>query len=88
MKEGNRLVNKAQTIPWLEIEKLYIALFTNRRGNNVTTSFFRCFHHSGKYGYSNEETILQIQENSYLEYLQNGNGKYCEYSGRIEHLDR
>ena len=33
LKESNRWVKKAQTIPWLEIEKRYAALFTNRKGN-------------------------------------------------------
>ncbi len=30
LKENNRWVRKARTIPWLEIEKRYAALFTNR----------------------------------------------------------
>ena len=29
----NRGVKKAQAIPWLEIEKRYAALLTNRKGN-------------------------------------------------------
>ena len=33
LKESNRWVKKAQIIPWLEIEKRYAALFTNRKGN-------------------------------------------------------
>lgn len=33
LKEDNRWVKKAQTIPWLEVEKRYAALFTNRRGH-------------------------------------------------------
>ena len=33
LKESNRRVKKAQTIPWLEIEKRYATLFTNRKGN-------------------------------------------------------
>ena len=33
LKENNRWVKKAQTIPWPEIEKRYAALFTNRKGN-------------------------------------------------------
>ena len=33
LKESNRWVKKAQTIPWPEIEKRYAALFTNRKGN-------------------------------------------------------
>jgi len=33
LKEDNRWVKKAQTIPWSEIEQRYAALFTNRKGN-------------------------------------------------------
>ena len=33
LKESNRWVKKAQTIPWLNIEKRYAKLFTNRKGN-------------------------------------------------------
>jgi len=33
LKEDNRWVKKAQTIPWLEIEKSYAALFSNQKGN-------------------------------------------------------
>ena len=33
LKESNRWVKKAQTIPWLDIEKHYAKLFTNRKGN-------------------------------------------------------
>ena len=33
LKESNRWVKKAQTIPWLEMEKWYAALFTNCKGN-------------------------------------------------------
>ena len=33
LKESNRWVKKAQTIPWPEIEKRYAALFTNKKGN-------------------------------------------------------
>ena len=39
LKESNRWVKKAQTIPWLEIEKRYAALFTNRKGNFPFYSF-------------------------------------------------
>ncbi len=33
LKESNRWVKKAQTIPWPEIEKRCAALFTNRKVN-------------------------------------------------------
>lgn len=36
LKESNRWVKKAQIIPWLEIEKRYAALFTNRKGNVIS----------------------------------------------------
>ena len=33
LKENNRWVKKAQTIPWIEFERRYTALLTNRKGN-------------------------------------------------------
>ena len=33
LKESNRWVKKAQTIPWPDIERRYARLFTNRKGN-------------------------------------------------------
>ena len=33
LNENNRWVKKAQTIPWLDIEKRYAKLFTNHKGN-------------------------------------------------------
>ena len=33
LKESNRWIKKVQTIPWLDIEKRYAKLFTNRKGN-------------------------------------------------------
>ena len=67
LKESNRWVKKAQTIPWLEIEKRYAALFTNRKGNvakPLRLALGACIIQA-EYGYSNEETALQIQENPY-----------------------
>ena len=68
LKEGNRWVKKAQTIPWPEIEKRYAALFTNRKGNvakPLRLALGACIIQA-EYGYSDEETALQIQENPYL----------------------
>ena len=68
LKESNRWVKKAQTIPWLEIEKRYAALFTNRKGNvakPLRLALGACIIQA-EYGYSDEETALQIQENPYL----------------------
>lgn len=71
LKESNRWVRKAQTIPWLEIEKRYAALFTNRKGNvakPLRLALGACIIQA-EYGYSDEETALQIQENLYLQYF-------------------
>lgn len=76
LKESNRWVKKAQTIPWLEIEKRYAALFKNRKGNvakPLRLALGACIIQA-EYGYSDEETALQIQENPYLQY-------FCGYSG-------
>ena len=76
LKESNRWVKKAQTIPWLEIEKRYAALFTNRKGNvakPLRLALGACIIQA-EYGYSDEETALQIQENPYLQY-------FCGYVG-------
>ena len=76
LKESNRWVKKAQTIPWPEIEKRYAALFTNRKGNVVKPlrlALEVCIIQA-EYGYSDEETALQIQENPYLQY-------FCGYPG-------
>ncbi len=76
LKESNRWVKKAQMIPWPEIEKRYAALFTNRKGNAakpLRLALGACIIQA-EYGYSDEETALQIQENPYLQY-------FCGYSG-------
>ena len=82
LKENNRWVKKAQTIPWLDIEKRYAKLFTNRKGNvakPLRLALGACIIQA-EYGYSDEETALQIQENPYLQY-------FCGYSGYDdEHL--
>lgn len=76
LKENNRWVKKAQTIPWPEIEKRYAALFANRKGNvakPLRLALGACIIQA-EYGYSDEETALQIQENPYLQY-------FCGYPG-------
>ena len=75
LKESNRWVKKAQTIPWPEIEHRYAALFTNRKGNvakPLRLALGACIIQA-EYGYSDEEIALQIQENLYLQY-------FCGYS--------
>ena len=76
LKENNRWVKKAQTIPWPEIEKRYAALFTNRKGNvakPLRLALGACIIQA-EYGFSDVETALQIQENPYLQY-------FCGYPG-------
>ena len=76
LKENNRWVKKAQTIPWIEIEKRYAALFTNRKGNVAKPLRLALGARiiQAEYGYSDEEIALQIQENPYLQY-------FCGYAG-------
>ena len=76
LKEDNRWVKKAQIISWNKIEKKYAALFTNRKGNvakSVHLALGACIIQA-EYGYSDEKTALQIQENPYLQY-------FCSYPG-------
>ena len=67
LKESNRWVKKAQTIPWTEVEKRYAALFTNRKGNvakPLRLALGACIIQA-EYDYSDDEITLQIQENPY-----------------------
>ena len=76
LKESNRWVRKAQTIPWTEIEKRYAALFSSRKGNvakPLRLALGVCIIQA-EYGFSDEETALMIQENPYLQY-------FCGYPG-------
>ena len=69
-------MKKAQTIPWLEIEKRYAALFTNRKGNvakPLRLGLGACIIQA-EYGYSDEETAQMIQEHPYFQH-------FCGYSG-------
>jgi len=67
----NRWIKKSRSIPWEEIEKRYAKLFTNRKGNvakPLRLALGSCIIQS-EYGYSDEETALQIQEGAYLQYF-------------------
>ena len=71
LKASNRWVKKAQTIPWIEIEKRYAKIFTNRKGNvakPLRLALGACIIQA-EYGFSDEETALMIQENPYLQYF-------------------
>ncbi len=68
LKQNNRWVKKAQLVPWNLLEKKYAAIFSNRKGNVAKP--FRLIYGAciiqAEYGFSDEETVLQIQENPYL----------------------
>ena len=71
LKDSNRWVKRAQMIPWIEIEKKYAKLFSNKKGN-VAKSLrpglgARII--QAEYGYSDAEIPLRIQENPYLQYF-------------------
>ena len=71
MDRNNRWVKKAESIPWEEIEKRYAKLFTNNKGNvakPLRLALGSCIIQD-EYGYSDEETVLQIQETPYLQFF-------------------
>ena len=71
LKEDNRWVKKAQMIPWDKIETKYADLFPSSTGNvakPLQLALGACLIQK-EYGYSDEEIVLQIQENPYLQYF-------------------
>lgn len=71
MNADNRWVKKAESIPWVEIEHRYAALFTNKKGNvakPLRLALGACIIQA-EYGYSDEEVRLQIQEGPYLQFF-------------------
>lgn len=76
LREDNRWVKKAQMIPWDKIEAKYADLFPSGIGNvakPLQLALGACLIQR-EYGYSDEEIVLQIQENPYLQY-------FCGYPG-------
>ena len=71
LKNSNRWVKRAQMIPWLEIEKKYAKLFSNKKGNVAKSLRLGLGARiiQAEYGYSDAEIPLQIQENPYLQYF-------------------
>lgn len=71
LKNSNRWVKRAQTIPWLEIEKKYAKLFSNKKGNVAKSLRLGLGARiiQAEYGFSDAEIPLQIQENPYLQYF-------------------
>lgn len=71
MSAENRWVKKAENIPWAEIEPRYAKLFSNKKGNvakPLRLALGACIIQE-EYGYSDEETVLQIQEGAYLQFF-------------------
>lgn len=76
LREENRWVKKARLIPWKKIEEKYAELFPSKVGNAakpLQLALGACLIQQ-EYGYSDEEIVMQIQENAYLQY-------FCGYSG-------
>ena len=76
LREDNRWVKKAQLLPWDKIEAKYAGLFPSETGNvakPLQLALGACLIQR-EYGYSDEEIVLQIQENPYLQY-------FCGYAG-------
>ena len=71
LREDNRWVKKAQIIPWGKIEDRYAALFPSNTGNvaKPLRLALGALLIQQEYGYSDEEIVLQIQENPYLQYF-------------------
>ncbi len=60
-----------ENIPWDEIEHRYAKLFKNRKENvakPLRLALGACLIQS-EYGFSDEETVLQIQEGPYLQFF-------------------
>ena len=76
LREDNRWVKKTQLIPWSRIEERYAALFPSKTGNvaKPLRLALGALLIQQEYDYSDEEIVLQIQENPYLQY-------FCGYSG-------
>lgn len=71
MNPTNRWILKAETIPWAELEPYYAKLFRNKKGN-VAKPFRMAFGAlliQTEFGFSDEETVAQIQENPYLQFF-------------------
>ena len=76
LREDNRWVKKSQSIPWDKIESKYADLFPSETGNvakPLQLALGACLIQR-EFGYSDVETVLQIQENPYLQY-------FCGYAG-------
>ena len=71
MNPNNRWIKKAEIIPWDKLEKEYAALFNGKNGQvaKPLRMALGALLIQIEYGYSDEETVLQIQENPYLQFF-------------------
>jgi transposase, IS5 family len=71
LRADNRWVKMSQLIPWEEIEQEYSKLFENETGNVAKPARMAlgALIIKEKCGYSDIETVEQIQENPYLQYF-------------------
>lgn len=69
--DNNRWIKKAELIPWNEIEKEYADLFKGKNGQvaKPLRLALGALLIQIEYGYSDEETALQIHENPYLQFF-------------------
>lgn len=71
LKEENRWVKKAQTIPWRAIEERYASLFSHKKGNvakPLRLGLGACII-QGEYGFSDVGLTQMIQEHPYFQYF-------------------
>lgn len=71
MNPKNRWIERTKEIPWKELEEDYAKLFPSKEGN-VALPFrllFGAWIIELSLGYSDEETVNQIQENPYLQFF-------------------
>jgi transposase, IS5 family len=77
LKTDNRWVKMAEIIPWDEIEQEYAKLFENEIGNVAKPARMAlgALIIKEKCGYSDIETVEQIAENPYLQFVRHENMK-------------
>lgn len=71
MNPNNRWIKKAEIIPWDKLEKEYADLFEGKNGQiaKPLRLALGALLIQIEYGYSDEETVMQIQENPYLQFF-------------------
>ena len=67
----NRWIKKAELIPWLKLESEYAKKFKNKKGNvaKPLRMALGALLIQREYNFSDEEVVLQIQENPYFQFF-------------------